>query len=161
MAAIVSPSSLPSLLAPGFAFGQDSPWARLVELAERKGLKDFSIGRLVCAALGLPDDHRDCSVYQIGDQDRDGYNHAFNVRVAPDKAVDVIVFRNNPNGGEFYLTGLDGRLKRATALTRPNGISRWSPVSTDSPAARAGFAAELAFWRAKQSELEREPDRKD
>jgi hypothetical protein len=138
------------------------PWAKYVELTKRKGFKDFPIGRRVCIVFGLPDDGKDCVAYQAPYTER-GYTHGFNVVERPNTPNVYIILGlvpTNPKAvpaSQVYLVSLDGRLLAAAVLWRRG--EEWSRISiVPSP---DGYESEVAYWRAKVSELEGEPDRKD
>ena len=148
------------LLSSQFAAAQGSfPWARFVELSERKGDEVTQGGP--CQHFGL---NPSCRAYQVASQD-DEWMHAFNVLSnGRARTGHIILFKRSDAGlGRFYLTDHKGKLLKA--LSRSEGVtgarSSWSKLEVKWSAVRRGFADELAYWRAKQSELEAAPDRKN
>jgi len=152
-------AATPAVLAQGAL-----PWAKFVEMIERKGIKDVPEGE-ACVALGLP---QSCTVVLAPYRDRDGYAHVFSVfRDPATKALHIILFKDwqsiygrRLRPGNYYLTGLDGQL-RAAAVASPEkeGKRTWTRAQIGAPEAQKGFAEEVAFWRGKQESLEKEPDR--
>ncbi len=163
-----------TLVSPPPARAQDDPLiAKLVDLTKRKG-EMATIGVRACTKIGLPDDGKDCSVYQLlyaydgrdcaGDKCSWNENtHGFNVlseQGTPIVRVLLINWNITARHQEVFLAGIDGKLQAALLVERIGG--KWlahKPVI--SPEARAGFVKEIAFWRAKQTDVEKRPDRKD
>jgi len=140
------------------------PWAKYVEIIERKGIKDVPEGD-ACAALGLP---QTCTVVLAPYRDSDGYAHVFSIFRDPGtKALHIMLFKDwesmygrRLRQGNYYLTGLDGQLRAAAVASREKeGKRTWTQVQIGSPEAQKGFADEVAFWRGKQENLEKEPER--
>jgi hypothetical protein len=162
---MVAAALIGALAAASGALAQDTlQWAKFVDLIERKGIKDAPEGD-ACAAFGLP---KTCTLTLAPYRDREGYAHVFSIFRDPDtKALHIIMFKDwqsiygrRLRQGNYYLTGLDGKLRgAAVASPEKDGKRTWTPLAADSPDAQKGFAEEIAFWRARQQSLENEPDR--
>ena len=50
---------------------------------------------------------------------------------------------------------------RGGTCARRAAKSAWSKLEIGSREVQRGFAAELTYWRGKQADLEKEPDRKN
>jgi hypothetical protein len=139
----------------------------LVQLTVRKGYKDVELGPEVCETLGLllkSDVPREngCSVYQSAYVDPDKTTrHTFNVYGEPrTQATRIILLKLNAAGGPQYRIGLDGTLEAAgIGSTRGGKCCSWSAVPITVANVWNGLAEEIAYWRAQQAALIKEPDR--
>jgi len=130
---------------------------KLAKLTFQKGFKNFAIGTRACTSVGLRDDGKDCRVYQAPYTEL-GYTHAINVYEERDtRKIYVIVSKRSDLESYIYLVDLDGKLNAAAAYQTQN--KGWIKRLPNSPEAQKGFSEELAYWRAKQTELQSEPDR--
>jgi len=134
------------------------PWAKFIELVQRKG--DDVTQEGPCTHLGL---NRNCRAYQVAQQE-DEWTHTFNVVMVRDVRTGHLILykRSDAGAGSFYLTDLKGKLMRA--VSRSEGASEqasWSKLDIGSGEVRRGFAQELAYWRANQGEVANAPDRKE
>jgi hypothetical protein len=139
----------------------------LVQLTVRKGYKDVELAPEVCETLGLPlkpgvPRENACSVYQAAYVDPDKFtHHTFNVYGEPGTpATRIILLKLNATGGPQYRTGLDGTLEAAgIGSTRGAKCCSWSAVPITVANVWNGLVEEIAYWRAQQAALVKEPDR--
>jgi len=132
----------------------------LDQLTRRKGYKSIELGYSVCQNLGLSDIGGNCKVYQAPYPDNAGFIHAFNsYDDLGAGTIKIILYKRNNATATFYMLGLDSVLERAAVEKTSNGQPVWTQIPNDR--AMAGLQRELAYWRTKQTELAKEPDRKD
>jgi hypothetical protein len=138
---------------------QERPLARLAYLVERKGYKDVQNARSFCEMLGVLRVNPDCLWYQYPEKEGD---RIFSVNVFRDDktgTLHVILYSHNNRDGHWYLTDLDGRLTVAFS-GKKRGIWEMTRLSIKDARVRQGFSKELAYWRGKLKEMEKESDRK-
>jgi hypothetical protein len=138
------------------------PWQRLAELTIRKGRSTQD--PLLCLQVQLHDETRQCKIYQALYKDKVGYSHALNVYEEQSKgSIHVILFKRSEDANRrettAYLVGLDGRLRAVSTQRRFGDPTFIELLDINSSEAKEGLAAEIAYWRAQQRVLEKEPDR--
>jgi hypothetical protein len=148
-----------AFVAPQIALAQNAAlMARLVALTRRKGYKDVPMGRTTCENLGLKP-IGDCLVFQETYVDPYGITHGFSTFTGPSSGIlRIFLFKHSRKRSYYYASGVDGKLQRAAVFDR-KGTFAWSALPNDSAA--VGYSEEVSYWRAKQSQLESEPVRRD
>ena len=144
----------------GAIAAEDSLFARLADLTVSKGDKDTQVGK-VCSALGVPaKTDGACLVYQTLAKDESGRLHSINVLNRPGRTTRYIfLFLHDDLIGKAWLIDEAGRLQKAASGTYKNEWT-WADVPINR-AAKDRFAKEVDYWRAKENDLDHEPDRKN
>jgi hypothetical protein len=139
---------------------EDPLFARLADRAVSKGDKDTQVGK-ICGALGLRvKEEGSCLVYQTLSKDESGRLHSINVFKRAGRATrHVFFFLHDDLIGKAWLIDEEGQLEKAASGTYKNEWA-WTQVPINK-AAKERFAREVDYWRAKENELVREPDRKN
>jgi hypothetical protein len=138
-------------------------------MSAKKGKKDVPLNG-ACSALGMSLDDAHCVATHEAFLDDEDAAHSFSV-VIDGQAVYAVMAKSLvpfARGGNYYLIDMSElnlstpQILRAAAARRGTAAgTSWSRSPVESREVRESFAAELGYWRAKQSELAAEPDRRD
>ena len=135
-------------------------------LTEHKGYKNTPLPPALLQALGWTTErHTRWVVYQAPYDDEKYFHVFYSCRVPGTSNRQLVLVSSRKDTGRMHvfwsdpagrLLGAAGGLKVGAAETDWN----WAPISVESDDIRARFAAELDYWRIKQHDLEKLPERK-